>query len=158
MEKKDWEIPLFPIEEKIRRHKAIRELMGFRNIDCLIIPGMHANYGANRANIRYVSNYAQWYDEEHITFPLEGDPVLFVFSPTHYSWAKRISWLPVKLSSKREHIKNIVDEIKRLGLENKTLGIVDMEIMSASIYTSNIIWGYIKETKMRIDVNVWKKQ
>ena len=44
MKKMAWEIPLAPIEEKGRRHEAIRELMAFRKIDCLIIPGMHSNY------------------------------------------------------------------------------------------------------------------
>lgn len=55
MKKMAWEIPLFPIEEKIRRHNAIRELMAFRKIGCLIIPGTHSNYGANRANMKYIA-------------------------------------------------------------------------------------------------------
>ncbi len=134
MKKMGWEIPLFPVEEKVRRHKAIRELMAFRKIDCLIIPGVHANYGASRANIRYVSNYAQWYDDEYITFPLEGDPLLYVWSSAHYDWATRISWIPVKLSSEKDYIKDMVDEIERLGLETRTLGLVDMRIMPASSY------------------------
>jgi len=140
MNKMPWEIPLFPNEEKIRRHKAIRELMAFRKIDCLIIPGVHSNYGAGRANIRYISNYAQWYDDEYITFPLEGDALLYAWSSAHYDWATRISWIPVKLSSERDYIKDMVDEIKRLVLERKTLGIVDMRIMPASTYK-----GLIKE-------------
>lgn len=134
MRKMSWEIPLFPEDEKIRRHNAIRELMEFRNIDCLIVPGMHANYGANRANIRYISNYAQWYDDEYLTFPLEGDPLLFAWSSAHYDWAERISWIPVKLSSERDYIDDMVDEIKRLGLETKTLGIADVRIMPVQTY------------------------
>ncbi len=134
MKKMDWEIPLFPVEEKIRRYKAIRELVAFRKIDCLIIPGTHSNYGAGRANIRYISNYAQWYDDEYITFPLEGDPLLYAWSSAHYDWATRISWIPVKLSSERDYIKDMVEEIERLGLEAKTLGVVDMRIMPASTY------------------------
>jgi Xaa-Pro dipeptidase len=140
MKKMAWEIPLFPIEEKMRRHKAIRELMAFRKIGCLVIPGTHSNYGAGRANIRYVSNYAQWYDDEYITFPLEGEPLLFAWSSAHYDWATRVSWIPVKLSSERDYIKDIADEIKRLGLETKTIGIVDMRIMPAFTYI-----GLIKE-------------
>jgi Xaa-Pro aminopeptidase len=140
MKKMAWEIPLFPIEEKMRRHKAIGELMAFRKIDCLIIPGTHSNYGAGRANIRYVSNYAQWYDDEYITLPLEGEPLLFAWNSAHYDWALRVSWIPVKLSNERDYIKDIADEIKRLGLETKTLGIVDMRIMPAFTYQ-----GLIKE-------------
>jgi len=140
MKKMAWEIVLFPIEEKMRRHKAICELMAFRKIDCLLIPGTHSNYGAGRANIRYVSNYAQWYDDEYITFPLEGEPLLFAWSSAHYDWATRISWIPVKLSSERDYIKDIAHEIKRLGLETKILGIVDMRVMPAFTYV-----GLIKE-------------
>jgi len=134
MKKMLWAIPLFEEDEKERRHSAIRELMEFRKIDCLIIPGIHSNYGAGRANIRYVSNYAQWYDDEYITFPLQGDVSLFAWSSAHYDWATRISWIPVKLSSERDYINDIAKEIKKLGLETKTLGIVDMRIMSAFTY------------------------
>lgn len=134
MKKMAWDIPLSPVEEKTRRHNAIREMMAFRKIDCLIIPGMHSNYGAGRANIRYVSNYAQWYDDEYITFPLVGDPLLFAWSSAHYDWAVRISWIPVKMSSERDYIKDMADEIRRLGLDKKTLGIVDLRIMPAQTY------------------------
>jgi Xaa-Pro aminopeptidase len=135
-----WEIPLLPIEEKIRRHKAIRELMEFRKVDCLIIPGMHSNFGGGRANIRYISNYAQWFDDEYILFPVEGEPLLFAWSLAHADWAKRISWIPVKVSNEREYVKDMANEIKKLGLEAKTLGVVDMRIMSS--YTYN---GLIRE-------------
>ncbi len=140
MKKIDWNIPLFPIEEKERRHKGIRELTAFRKIDCLIIPGIHANYGSSRANIRYISNYAQWFDDEYIVFPLNGDPVLFTWNAAHYDWAKRISWIPVRLSNERSYVKDMVDEIKNLGLDRKTIGIADMKIMPALTYN-----GLVKE-------------
>jgi Xaa-Pro dipeptidase len=134
MERMGWQIPLFPLEEKVRRHRAIRELMSFRKIDCLIVAGIHANYGSSRANIRYISNYAQWFDDEYITFPLEGEPLLYAWSSAHYDWATRISWIPVKISSERDYINDMVSEIKSLGLERKTLGIVDFRIMPAATY------------------------
>jgi Xaa-Pro dipeptidase len=134
MKKMSWEIPLFDEEEKNRRHAAILELMEFRKIDCLVIPGMHANYGANRANIRYVSNYAQWFDDEYITFPLKGEPCLYAWSSAHYDWAKRISWIPVKQSSEVDYVNDMIDEIKKMGIETGTLGIVDERIMPLKTY------------------------
>lgn len=140
MKKMEWKIPLAPIEEKSRRHKAIREQMAIRKIDCLIIPGMHSNYGAGRANIRYVSNYAQWYDDEYITFPLSGEPLLYAWNAAHFDWGKRVSWVSIKLSNEREYIKDMAEEIKRLGLDRKTLGIVDLRIMPTQTYL-----GLLKE-------------
>jgi Xaa-Pro aminopeptidase len=134
MNKMEWEIPLLPIEEKVARHKAIRERMAFRKIDCLIIPGMHSNFGGGRANIRYVSNYAQWYDDEYIVFPLEGEPLLLAWSLGHADWARRISWVPVKVSNERDYVADMAAEIKKRGLESKTLGIADMRILSALTY------------------------
>jgi Xaa-Pro dipeptidase len=134
MRKMAWEIPLAPIEEKKRRHDAIRELMAFRKIDCLIVPGMHSNYGAGRANIRYISNYAQWFDDEYITFPLAGDPLLYAWSSAHYDWATRISWIAVKMSNERDYVKDMAVELRRLGLEKGTLGVVDMRVMPAQTY------------------------
>ena len=122
MKKMAWDIPLAPIEEKARRHGAIRELMAFRKIDCLIVPGMHSNYGAGRANIRYISNYAQWFDDEYITFPLAGDPLLYAWSSAHYDWAIRISWIPVKMSNERDYAKDMAAEIRRLGLDKRHAG------------------------------------
>ncbi len=135
MEKMAWEIPLMPIEEKARRHEAIREKMAFRGIDCLIIPGTHSNYGSGRANLRYVSNYAQWFDEEYLVFPLTGDPLLFAWNSAHHDWATRIAWVPVKLSTERDFFyKEIASEVRRLGLETATLGLVDLRIMPALTY------------------------
>ena len=132
-----WAIPNFPKEEGDRRHQAIRELMEFRGIDCLIIAGHEGNYGDRAGNFRYVSNYCMWYDDEYIVFPLEGEPVLFAFSSAHYDWAKRLSWMPVKISSfytKLGYVANIVETVEELGYQEGTLGIVDMETMPAYIY------------------------
>jgi hypothetical protein len=71
--------------------------MELRGIDCLIIAGHEGNYGARTANFRYVSNYAMWYDDEYIVFPLEGEPSLIAFNTAHYDWAKRGCWIPIKV-------------------------------------------------------------
>jgi Xaa-Pro aminopeptidase len=112
--------------------------MEFRGIDCLIIAGHEGNYGARTANFRYVSNYAMWYDDEYIVFPLEGESSLIAFNTAHYDWAKRVCWIPIKvrgISGMRNYVLDITTSVKELGYEEGTLGIVDMETMPASIYS-----------------------
>ena len=133
-----WKIPNFPKEEGERRHRAIRELMEFRGIDCLIIAGHEGNYGARTANFRYVSNYAMWFDDEYIVFPLDGEPLAILFNSAHYDWAKRICWIPIKtrgISGLRDYVSDIATAVKDRGYEEGTLGIVDPETMPASVYS-----------------------
>jgi len=133
----EWNIPLMPKEEGERRHRAIRELMEFRGIDCLIIAGHQGNYGARASNFRYVANYAMWFDDEYIVFPLEGESFMITFNSAHYDWAKRVSWIPVKtrgISGLRNYVTDIVAVVKERGYEEGTLGIVDPETMPAYVY------------------------
>lgn len=133
-----WNIPNFPKEEGERRHRAIKEQMEFRGIDCLIIAGHEGNYGARTASFRYVSNYAMWFDDEYIVFPLEGDPLLIAFNTAHYAWAMRLCWIPIKtrgISGLRDYVSDIATAVKERGYEEGTLGIVDLETMPASIYS-----------------------
>jgi Xaa-Pro aminopeptidase len=142
MGKLPWSIPNFPKEEGERRHRAIKELMEFRGIDCLIIAGHQGNYGARTANFRYVSNYAMWFDDEYIVFPMEGEPFLICFNTAHVDWAKRICWIPVKtrgISGMRDYVSDLATAVKERGYEEGTLGIVDMETMPASIYSRLLV-------------------
>ena len=132
-----WAIPNMPKEEGERRHKAIREAMEFRGIDCLVIAGHVGNYGGRRSNFRYVTNYAMWFDDEYIVFPLEKDPFLIAFNTAHYVWAKRICWIEVRVrgvSGVRNYVADIVNGIKDAGNEKGTIGLVNMETMPAYIY------------------------
>jgi Xaa-Pro aminopeptidase len=135
----NWEIPCFSKEEGERRHKAIKEMMDIRGIDCLIIVGHEGCYKARAANLRYVSNYVMWMGDEYVVFPLEGQPLLLVWASAHENWAKRVSWIPVKVSgfysrSKESYLMGIVNRIKELGLERGRIGIVDTDTMPAVVY------------------------
>lgn len=133
----EWSIPRMPKEEGERRHRAIRELMEFRGIDCLIIAGHVGNYGSRSASFRYVSNYSMWFDDEYIVFPLVGETFLIAFNTAHYDWAKRVSWIPIKtrgISGLRNYVTDIATVVKDRGYEEGTLGIIDPETMPAYVY------------------------
>ena len=72
MKKIDWNIPVFPEEEGIRRYGQIRQAMEKEGIDCLVIAGIQGNYGDKSGNFRYVSNYVPWFDDEYVLFPRKG--------------------------------------------------------------------------------------
>jgi Xaa-Pro aminopeptidase len=133
-----WQIPVFSKEEGERRHRKIREGMASRGIDCLIISGHLGMYRSQAADLRYVCNYCTWGDGEHVVFPLKGEPVRFTWSTSKEFWAKKVSWIPVKISAKtkegRDYAGDISAKIKELGLERGTLGIVNTHNMPVDLY------------------------
>jgi Xaa-Pro aminopeptidase len=135
---KAWEIPIFSKEEGVRRHKKIREMMAYRGIDCLVISGHPGLYRSQASDFRYVSNYCMWFADEYIVFPLEGEPTLFVWSLGHEDSAKKVSWLPIKVSRKvkggRNYAGDVAGRIRELGMEKGTLGMVNLYNMPASFY------------------------
>lgn len=63
------QIPTFSNDERERRWRKIRELMFFREIDCLVVDGGKESWG----NIRYISNMMH---PGHCLFPQKGEPVI----------------------------------------------------------------------------------
>jgi Xaa-Pro aminopeptidase len=124
-----WQLPVFTREEGERRWKRIRELMYDRQLDCLLIGGSTYNYKAGYGDIRYVSNSYPFSDDAYVIFPFEGEPVLYVWSELSQYHNEKISWIPVANCqwTRKGHTypQLIAERIKKLGLENGTLGIVD---------------------------------
>ena len=122
-------IPIFTREEGQRRWKKIRELMMQRQIDCLLICGSTFNYRSGYGDIRYISNACPYTDDAFVVFPLQGDPILYVWSRSSQYWAEKVSWMPVAFSQwtpqGNTYPRLMADKIKDLGLEKGTLGIVD---------------------------------
>lgn len=133
-----WEIPRFSTEEGQRRHRRVRDLMKLKGIDCLIIAGHTGNYRSAAADVRYISNFCPWFDDSYVVFPLEGEPILFVWSPGHGYWAKQVGWCAVRVSAMtregRNYVEDVAGRIKELGLESVTLGLVSTRTMPAYMY------------------------
>lgn len=138
-----WEIPVLPASEREPRFAAIRTKMRDAGLDCLIVAGHQGNYGDRTGNFRYVANYAPWYDDEYIVFPLDGEPVLFAWSEPHAQWGRRVSWLtelvPAAQMSrgvggKLAYPTSMADAVTRYGCAAGRIGICDFETMPTSVY------------------------
>lgn len=134
----EWEVPRFPASEGERRHRLLREQMGFRGLDCLIICGNSANFRGFHLDTRWASNWASWFDPNYIVFPYSGEPLLLVFSPGHVGLAESAGFLkarPYKGSNwGADHGGSVADRVRELGLEGGTIGITPMRFMSAEVY------------------------
>jgi Xaa-Pro aminopeptidase len=133
-----WQIPVFSEEEGKRRWRLIREMMTAREIDCLVIAGHVGNYRASYADIRYVSNFINWYDDEYCVFPLEEDPTLYVWARQHEYWAKKVSWIPHVVTAAKHggagYVASAVNRIRELGLERGTIGLAQLRVMPTYFY------------------------
>jgi Xaa-Pro aminopeptidase len=136
---KDWQIPIFTEEEGMRRWRKIRERMGAREIDCLIISGTTAISKASFADMRYTTNYINWSDDEYCVFPFVSEPTLVTYAPQHKYWAEKVSWVKDIItcshpSFARAPAIDVVQKIKSLGLERGTIGISNNRTMLAYFY------------------------
>ena len=100
-----------------------------RQLDCLLIAGSSFNYRSGYSDIRYLSNACPYTDDAFVVFPLQGDPVLYVWSKSSQYWAEKVSWMQVMPSEwtrkGNSYPKLMADKIKDIKLERGTLGIVD---------------------------------
>src|SRR3989304_1742671 len=136
---KEWQIPVFSEAEGKRRWRKMRERMGAREIDCLIISGTTAISKASFADVRYTTNYINWSDDEYVVFPFRGEPTLITYAPQHKYWAEKVSWVKdvtacSTTSFARAPARDIVQKIKDLGLERGTIGISNGRTMLAYCY------------------------
>lgn len=133
----EWDVPKFPQEEGARRHKLIREQMGFRGLDCLIICGNSGNFRGYHLDTRWVSNWASWFDPNYIVFPFEGDLVVYTF-PGHPFLVEAIGFIKAMVfkgtAMGMDQAGSIVDRIKELNFEKARIGITPMRFMSAQVY------------------------
>jgi Xaa-Pro dipeptidase len=134
-----WEIPIFSEEEGRRRHRLIRELMVAEGIDCLVIAGHTGNHRGQFGNIRYVSNYINWFGDEYCLFPLNGEPTLYVWQWMHEFWARKVSWIQDIVTSgaldqKITYADLIAGKIRDHGLEKSRIGLVSEKAMPAYVY------------------------
>jgi Xaa-Pro aminopeptidase len=136
---KEWQIPIFSTEEGLRRHNRIRELMDYQGIQCLIIAGHTGNHRGQFGDIRYVSNYINWFGDEYCVFPLNGEPTLFVWQWMHEYWARKVSWIEDIVSSgsldqKMTYPELISQKIRSMGLERAKIGLVNERTMPTYVY------------------------
>jgi Xaa-Pro dipeptidase len=78
-------IPL-SLAERDRRWQAIRARMAERQLDCLVIRGISSKWDSGTANVRYVSQIGGNGEEAMAVFPLDRDPIVFIWAPSQLEW------------------------------------------------------------------------
>jgi len=132
------DFPRFSVEEYKRRYQRIREEMGRRNLDCLIIYGNSTVASHGHANVRWVSNYADVI-QSYVVFPLKESPTLFNTVHSQVPLAVSMSVLEdVRHGGDTNEMPNaVVRRIKELGLENAKIGICGGDIRLCSSIPHN---------------------
>ena len=64
------------VQERDRRHKAIRKIMAEKDLSILVV----ASNAMWTGHVRYFSNYPPHFGYSYVVFPAEGAPTVFVFS------------------------------------------------------------------------------
>jgi Xaa-Pro dipeptidase len=129
--------PRFSDQEYQTRYRRIREEMGRRGLDCLVIYGHSAVSSHGQANVRWVSNY--WdVIQSYVVFPLKGEPTLIITNDCSLPLAHSMSVL--------EDIRHggpwpsmpeaVAKRVKELNLERGHIGISggDMRVCSSILH------------------------
>ena len=126
----------FPVSEneRKRRFKLVRDLMAKKGLDALIVTSSASQ--TDKGNIRYLTNFFIYTRYVHMLLPLEGDPKIYLLWWSHMPWAKQTSWIEnVQLSAPTPQVtSDIASDLKHLGCEDGSIGLVGMEILPAPFY------------------------
>ena len=110
-------MPIFTLEERDRRWEKVRDVMGQRGIDCLIVWGSLGSHNNFIANLRYLTNMAL---EGYLVFPLRGEPVFFTF----IGMRNPAVWVADMRSGHPKYSEAITGCLRDLRLDSAHIGIV----------------------------------
>ncbi len=116
------------LQERDRRHKAIRNMMKENNLSILVV----ASNAMWTGHVRYFSNYPPHFGYSYVVFPLDGAPTIFVFSGIQERVAAQ-RWISDARQSSN-YPADIVKRIKELDHKGKRVGLVGVENISFTIY------------------------
>ncbi len=116
------------VQERDRRHKAIRKMMEEKDLSILVV----ASNAMWTGHVRYLSNYPPHFGYSYVVFPREGEPTIFVFSGIQERVAAG-RWIRDARQSSN-YSADIVSRIKELDYNGKRIGLVGVENISFTIY------------------------
>ena len=127
MEKGELQVPQFSMEERERRYRNIRDAMTVRGLDCLIIHGDSSKWDSNTADIRYLSQIGGNGEEGYMLFPLQGEPVCWIWINYMIDWWKRAqAWVSDVRVGMPSWSDCVIQEIHDRDLSKSRIGIVGM--------------------------------
>lgn len=83
----------FSLQERDRRHQAVRANMAKEGLDALIVYGSTGVGGQWRGNFSYLTGYCLIFASAAVYFPLEGEPVAFIPGENQLLDARRPGWI-----------------------------------------------------------------
>jgi Xaa-Pro dipeptidase len=105
---------------KEERYERTRRMMADQDLD-VILTFSFASI-SQRANVRFLTNYAPTTRYAGVVFPKEGDPVLLVPYPVHIGWARQTTWVEdIRLTS--DFLHEIKAILKERGYEKGHIGL-----------------------------------
>ena len=120
--------------ERDRRYNLIRGKMKAQNIDALIV--ISSSQITEKGFVKYLSNYRHILYNLVVIFPLSGPSVLLAPSPLQRYWADIISWIDNVEEQIPSLSESIIKNIKKIGLENGTIGLINTKIMPAEVFVA----------------------
>lgn len=123
----------FTVEERDRRFEAVRSKMRTEGLDALVVFGSTSVGGQWNGNFTYLSNYSLIFATAILTFPLEGDPVLFVPGENQWLDARRSSWLEdIRLSGRA--MADACQHLRRLPQAAASIGVSSLDALPAGAF------------------------
>jgi len=120
-------------KERDRRHSEVRKRMKEKGVDTLLAFGDTGDWGLRYGNLRYLTNSKVMFGNSALIFPMDQEPVMFMFSGLQAGWAKRLSWINDARFSPNL-ISDIVNALKALKVRPKGLGVVSLSSLPLSWY------------------------
>src|SRR3954453_7645300 len=117
-------IPL-SLAERDRRWQGIRARMAERQLDCLVIRGISSKWDSGTANVRYISQIGGNGEEAMAVFPIDRDPVVFIWAPSQLEWWPIAQdWVTDVRQGSPTWAGRTTDCIKELGYAAGRIGVV----------------------------------
>jgi len=123
------QLPRLSVQERESRWTAIRKKMRDEQIDCLLIHGDSGKWDQKSSNMRYVGQIGGNGEDGWLVFPLEGDPVAFIFSGGAMLnlWQELQDWVTdVRNAPGQNWSHFIIDHLKKSYMDESRIGIVGL--------------------------------
>lgn len=121
---------ILSVSERDRRYQLVRQAMRQRGSEALVVWGDSGKWDWKIANLHYLSQAGGNGEEGVLIFPLEGDPVLSLWSgkgPLAEEWQTYGSWITdVRPRAERKYSSTIVERLKELKLTKATVDVTGL--------------------------------
>jgi len=117
--------------ERDRRYAALRKRMKEMDVKTLLVFGDTGDWGLRYGNVRYLTNHKVIFGNSALIFPIDQEPLMFMFSGLQANWAKQLSWVKdARFSSNL--ILDIVGTLKFSHPKGRRLGIASLASLPLS--------------------------